>query len=111
VNAADRKPAPDFHEFDACTELLHQRLAVIDAVPITLAAVHVDLVAAIVPKPRERHAYPAYRVTVTEQSTTSTATAIRDLQNFVSQQAGDIKGVREILQRIEAGQRGSIERK
>lgn len=53
----------------------------------------------------------AYRVTVTEQSTTSTATAIRDLQNLVSQQAGDIKVVREILQRIEAGQRSSIERK
>lgn len=52
----------------------------------------------------------AYRVTVTEQSTTSTATAIRDLQNLVSQQAGDIKVVREILQRIEAGQRGGMER-
>jgi len=48
----------------------------------------------------------SYRVTVTEQTTTSTATAIKELQNLVSQQAGDIKVVREILQRIEAGQRG-----
>lgn len=47
----------------------------------------------------------SYRVTVTEQTTTSTATAIKELQNLVSQQAGDIKVVREILQRIEAGQR------
>jgi hypothetical protein len=53
----------------------------------------------------------SYRVTVTEQTTTSTATAIKELQNLVSQQAGDIKVVREILQRIEAGQRNGIERK
>jgi len=52
----------------------------------------------------------SYRVTVTEQTTTSTATAIKELQNLVSQQAGDIKVVREILQRIEAGQRGGTER-
>jgi hypothetical protein len=53
----------------------------------------------------------SYRVTVTEQTTTSTATAIKELQNLVSQQAGDIKVVREILQRIEAGQRSGIDRK
>ncbi|MXN46042.1 hypothetical protein GR138_12660 [Shinella kummerowiae] len=53
----------------------------------------------------------SYRVTVTEQTTTSTATAIKELQNLVSQQAGDIKVVREILQRIEAGQHSGIERK
>jgi len=53
----------------------------------------------------------SYRVTVTEQTTTSTATAIKELQNLVSQQAGDIKVVREILQRIEAGQRGGIEKR
>ncbi len=52
----------------------------------------------------------AYRVTVTEQTTTSTAMAIKELQSLVSQQAGDIKVVREILQRIEAGQRGGIGR-
>jgi len=50
-------------------------------------------------------------VAVTEQTTTSTATAIRVLQNLVSQRAGDIKVVREILQRIEAGQRGGIEQR
>lgn len=52
----------------------------------------------------------SYRVTVTEQSTTSTAGAIRELQNLVSQQAGDIKVAREILQRIEAAQRQGVER-
>jgi len=52
----------------------------------------------------------SYRVTVTEQATTSTATAIKELQSLVSQQAGDIKVVREILQRIEAAQRGGIDR-
>lgn len=52
----------------------------------------------------------AYRVTVTEQSTTSTASAIRELQNLVSQQAGDIKVVREILQRQEADSRRNVER-
>jgi hypothetical protein len=50
----------------------------------------------------------SYRVTVTEQTTT--ATAIKELQNLVSQQAGEIKVVREILQRIEAWQRGGIQR-
>ncbi|WLR92196.1 hypothetical protein [Shinella zoogloeoides] len=52
----------------------------------------------------------SYRVTVTEQTTTSTAMAIKELQSLVSQQAGDIKVVREILQRIEAGQRRGSER-
>lgn len=52
----------------------------------------------------------AYRVTVTEQTTTSTASAIKELQSLVSQQAGDIKVVREILQRIEAAQRRGGER-
>jgi hypothetical protein len=39
----------------------------------------------------------SYRVTVTEETTTSTTTAIEELQNLVSQQASDIKVVREIL--------------
>lgn len=52
----------------------------------------------------------SYRVTVTEQTTTSTATAIKELQSAVSQQSGDLKVVREILQRIEAGQQRGVER-
>jgi chromosome segregation ATPase len=47
----------------------------------------------------------SYRVTVTEQTSTSTATAIKELQSAVSQLTGDTKVVREILQRIEAAQR------
>lgn len=52
----------------------------------------------------------AFRVAAAEQSVASTATAIRDLQALVSAQSGDIKVIREILQRLEAGQRGGIER-
>ncbi|WP_457661870.1 hypothetical protein [Sinorhizobium medicae] len=46
----------------------------------------------------------AYRITVTEQSSTNTASSIKDLQTLLSQQAGDLKVMREILQRIEGGQ-------
>jgi len=46
----------------------------------------------------------AYRVASTEQSTTSTASAIKDLQGLLSQQAGDLKVIKEILQRVEGGQ-------
>ncbi|WP_037460753.1 hypothetical protein [Sinorhizobium fredii] len=46
-----------------------------------------------------------YRVTITEQSTATITTAIKDLQTLLNQQSGDLKVVREILQRIEAGQR------
>lgn len=46
----------------------------------------------------------SYRLTVTEQSSTSTAGAIKDLQTLVSQQSGDLKVIKEILQRVEGGQ-------
>ncbi|MEY9328227.1 putative nucleic acid-binding Zn-ribbon protein [Sinorhizobium fredii] len=46
-----------------------------------------------------------YRVTITEQSTATITTAIKDLQTLLNQQSGDLKVVREILQRIEASQR------
>ncbi len=46
----------------------------------------------------------SYRLTVTEQSSTSTAAAIKDLQSLVSQQSGDLKVIKEILQRVEGGQ-------
>lgn len=52
----------------------------------------------------------AYRIGAAEQSMATTAAAIRDLQDLVSAQSGDIKVIREILQRIEAGQRGSVGR-
>lgn len=48
-----------------------------------------------------------YRVAQTEQSTSTTATAIKELQSVLSQQSGDLKVVREILQRIEAAQRST----
>lgn len=46
----------------------------------------------------------SYRLTITEQSSTSTAAAIKDLQSLVSQQSGDLKVIKEILQRVEGGQ-------
>lgn len=42
-----------------------------------------------------------YRVTITEQSTATITTAIKDLQSVINQQSGDLKVVREILQRLE----------
>lgn len=48
-----------------------------------------------------------YRITLTEQSTTSTASAIEELKDGFSQQSGDLKVIREILQRIEAAQRST----
>ncbi len=46
----------------------------------------------------------AYRVASTEQSSTSTAAAIKEVQGLISQQAGDLKVIKEILQRVEGGQ-------
>lgn len=45
-----------------------------------------------------------YRLATTEQSSNSTAAAIKDLQGLLSQQAGDLKVIKEILQRVEGGQ-------
>nr|CAD6413107.1 hypothetical protein REQ54_01107 [Rhizobium sp. Q54] len=47
----------------------------------------------------------SYRVTVTEQSAVTISTSIKELQNVVNKQAGDLQVVREILQRMEAQQR------
>lgn len=46
-----------------------------------------------------------YRLTVTEQTSNTTANAIKELQSTLSETSGDLKVVREILQRLEAGQR------
>jgi hypothetical protein len=51
-----------------------------------------------------------YRLTVTEQTSNTTANAIKELQSTLSETSGDLKVVREILQRIEAGQRRGPER-
>lgn len=48
-----------------------------------------------------------YRTAAAEQTTATTSAAIKDLQSLVSAQSGDIKVIREILQRLEAGQRRS----
>ena len=46
-----------------------------------------------------------FRIQANEQQAAATASAIKDLQTTLNQQSGDIRVVREILQRIEAGQR------
>lgn len=48
----------------------------------------------------------SYRMTIGEQSNVQTATSIRDVQTSLNQQSGDLKVVKEILQRIEATQKG-----
>ncbi|MVA27835.1 hypothetical protein V6582_02505 [Agrobacterium vitis] len=47
----------------------------------------------------------SYRVTVAEQSATSISQAIKELQITASGQSGDLRVMREILQRIEAAQK------
>lgn len=51
-----------------------------------------------------------YRLTVTEQTSNTTANAIKELQSTLSETSGDLKVVREILQRLEAGQRRDSDR-
>lgn len=46
-----------------------------------------------------------YRINQSEQSNANTANSIKDVQSTLNQQSGDLKVVREILQRIEASQR------
>jgi hypothetical protein len=38
---ANRQNAPQLDEFDGCSELLHQRLTVVDALPVASAACHI----------------------------------------------------------------------
>lgn len=47
-----------------------------------------------------------YRVTVAEQSAVTITSSIKDLQAGQNKQGGDIQVVKEILQRMEAAQRG-----
>lgn len=46
-----------------------------------------------------------YRVTMNEQATSSVSSTVREVQNALAQQSGDLKVIKEILQRLEAGQR------
>lgn len=48
-----------------------------------------------------------YRVTVTEQSAVSITSSLKELQEVVNKQAGDLQVVKEILQRMEAQQRNA----
>lgn len=51
----------------------------------------------------------AFQVTANEMETRSVSAALSDLKDAVSEQGGDIKVVREILQRLERqGQTGSL---
>ncbi|WP_143523905.1 hypothetical protein [Rhizobium rhizosphaerae] len=49
-----------------------------------------------------------YRLTSTETITTNTAQAIKELQALISQQAGDLREVRAILQRLEASEQRRV---
>ncbi len=52
-----------------------------------------------------------YRLTVTEQTSNTTANAIKELQSTLSETSGDLKVVREILQRLEASQRRGVDQR
>lgn len=47
-----------------------------------------------------------YRVTLGEQSNASTTSSIKEVQSTLNLQSGDLRVVKEILQRIEATQKG-----
>lgn len=46
-----------------------------------------------------------YRITIGERFSASTEASIKEVQTSINQQSGDLKVVREILQRIEAAQK------
>lgn len=46
-----------------------------------------------------------YRITIGERFSANTEASIKEVQTSINQQSGDLKVVREILQRIEAAQK------
>lgn len=46
-----------------------------------------------------------YRINIGEQSNANTVSSIKDVQSTLNQQSGDLRVVKEILQRIEAAQK------
>ncbi|ATA95193.1 hypothetical protein BWO76_01505 (plasmid) [Sinorhizobium meliloti] len=53
------------------------------------------------PRPSGSRGLKSARITVTSSRSTHTASLIKDLQTLLSQEAGDLKIMREILHRIE----------
>jgi len=50
----------------------------------------------------------SYRITTNEQTTSSTTQTVKEIQASLAQQAGDLRVIKEILQRLEAGQKRSV---
>ncbi|MCV9997314.1 hypothetical protein OE766_03560 [Pararhizobium sp. YC-54] len=68
--------------------------------------VHSDALEARVDKVEAQISNHEYRINLGEQSNANTVSSIKDVQSTLNQQSGDLKVVREILQRIEAAQKG-----
>ena len=49
----------------------------------------------------------SYRITANEQASSNTSQTVKEIQNSLGQLGGDMRVVREILQRIEASQKRS----
>ena len=47
----------------------------------------------------------SYRITTNEQATSGIASTVKDIQTQLSQQSGDLREIKVILQRMEKGQR------
>lgn len=67
---------------------------------------HSDVMEARIDKVEAQVSNHEYRINVGEQSNANTVSSIKDVQSTLNQQSGDLKVVREILQRIEAAQKG-----
>ena len=70
------------------------------------ATAHFEMMEARIDKVEAQVSNHDYRINLTEQSNANTVSSIKDVQATLNQQSGDLKVVREILQRIEAAQKG-----
>lgn len=68
---------------------------------------HSDVLEARVDKVEAQVNNHEYRINIGEQSNANTVSSIKDVQSTLNQQSGDLRVVKEILQRIEAAQKGA----
>lgn len=67
---------------------------------------HSDIMEARIDKVEAQVSNHEYRINIGEQSNANTVSSIKDVQSTLNQQSGDLRVVKEILQRIEAAQKG-----
>jgi hypothetical protein len=69
------------------------------------ATAHVEIMEARIDKVESQVSNHEYRINQGEQSNANTVSSIKDVQSTLNQQSGDLRVVKEILQRIEAAQK------